>query len=217
MKAYTTILFDLDGTLTDPKVGITKSVQFALAKLGIAEPDLEKLTPFIGPPLHVNFQRVYHFSPSQVQLAVEYYRQYFKEGGMYENVPYDGITRLLKSLKRQSRRLIVATSKPTVFAEQILNHFDLSPFFDCVIGSNLDGTRSDKSEVISYVMSQYGDIPKADFVMVGDREHDIIGAHSSGIHCVGVTYGYGSRDELMRVNPTHAADTVYDLFEILGC
>lgn len=216
MAAYSTILFDLDGTLTDPKVGITKSVQYALSKLGIDEPNLDNLTPFIGPPLHKTFRQVYDFSPSRVERAVEYYREYFTKSGMYENVLYAGIPQLLKGLKMESRQLVVATSKPTVFAQTILNHFDIEQFFDHIVGSHLDGTLSDKAEIVEYAMRQYGDLPKGDFVMVGDREHDIIGANNNGIDSIGVTYGYGSRQEFVEAHATYIADTVNELITLLS-
>lgn len=215
MASYSTILFDLDGTLTDPKVGITKSVQYALSKLGIKEPDLERLTSFIGPPLNLSFQQKYHFSSAEAQQAVEYYREYFKAKGMYENVVYESIPWLLKSLKDESRNLVVATSKPTVFAQKILDHFGIGQFFDHVVGSNLDSTRSDKTEIIEYTMIQYSDLPKSDFIMIGDREHDIIGANSNGIDSIGVTYGYGSREELTQAKVTYIADVIDDLIKLL--
>ncbi|PSR30478.1 MAG: phosphoglycolate phosphatase [Sulfobacillus benefaciens] len=215
MTAYSTILFDLDGTLTDPKVGITKSVQYALSRLGIDAPDLDALTPFIGPPLHIAFQQQYHFNFTQTQLAVQYYREYFSVHGIYENVLYQGIPQLLTSLKENSRNLIVATSKPTAFAQQILCHFGIDQFFDQVVGSNLDGTRSAKTEIVACALRQYPQLPSTDFVMVGDREHDIIGATSNGIDSIGVGYGYGSREELSRANATYIADTVEHLRKLL--
>lgn len=216
MKNYSTILFDLDGTLTDPKVGITKSVQFALAKLGIDEPNLEKLTPFIGPPLDVSFQQFYAFNSSEVEQAVGYYRENFTKSGMYENVIYEGISELLKFLKDKSKQLVVATSKPTVFAEQILNYFDIDRFFDRVVGSNLDGSRSNKAEIVEYAISKYSGTPKSDFIMVGDRKYDIIGANENGIDSIGVMYGYGTQEELAQANATYMVDTVEKLFNLLS-
>jgi len=216
MKNYSTILFDLDGTLTDPKVGITKSVQFALAKLGIDEPNLEKLTPFIGPPLDVSFQQFYAFNSSEVEQAVAYYRENFMKSGMYENVIYEGISELLKFLKDKSKQLVVATSKLTVFAEQILNHFEIDQFFDHVVGSNLDGSRSNKAEIVEYAISKYSGSPKSDFIMVGDRKYDIIGANENGIDSIGVMYGYGTQEELAQANATYMIDTVEELFNLLS-
>lgn len=216
MTPYSTILFDLDGTLTDPKVGITKSVQYALSKLGIHEPDLDKLTCFIGPPLRLTFQQAYHFSPSDTQRAVDHYREYFKTDGMYENVLYNGIPRLLKMLKREFVNLVVATSKPTVFAKQILHHFDIEQFFDHVVGSNLDGTRSTKTEIIECAMRLYPDLSTTGFVMIGDREHDIIGANDNGIDSIGVLYGYGTREEFNQAKATYVVDSVEDLCELLS-
>ena len=216
MVKYSIIFFDLDGTITDPFVGITKSIQYALSKLGIDEPNPANLIPFIGPPLHVSFERFYHFNPPQVEQAVEYYREYYKKTGIYESELYEGIPRLLQYLKEESRQLVVATSKPTVFAKQILNHFDVDQYFDLVVGSHLDGTRSNKAEIVEYAIRQYGDAPKADFVMVGDREYDIIGANANGIDSIAVMYGYGSREEFVKANSTYIADSVDDLSRILS-
>ncbi len=215
MGKYSIILFDLDGTITDPFVGITKSIQYALSKLGIDEPNPDYLIPFIGPPLHVSFERFYPFNPSQVEQAVEYYREYYKKTGIYEAELYEGIPRLLQSLKEESRQLVVATSKPTVFAKQILNLFAIDQYFDHVVGSHLDGTRSNKAEIVEYAIRQYGDVLKANFVMVGDREYDIIGANVNGIDSIGVMYGYGSREEFAKANSTNIAETIDDLSKIL--
>lgn len=211
---YSTILFDLDGTLTDPKLGITRSVQYALAKLGIAEDDLDKLEPFIGPPLAGSFKDIYAFSDSKSVQAVEYYREYFREKGMYENEIYAGIRPLLEALVNQGCVLMVATSKPTVFAEKIVSHFEIASYFRAVCGSNLDGTRSDKTEIIEHLIQEYT-LEKPATVMIGDRKHDIIGAHNAGIASIGVGYGYGSESELAAIKPTYCVRTVQELAAML--
>jgi phosphoglycolate phosphatase len=207
---YSNILFDLDGTLTDPGIGITKSVQFALNKLGIAEEDLSKLEKFIGPPLQESFKQYYSLTDDRAWEAVEYYREYFKARGLYENEIYEGIEQLLQLLKKQGRSLYVATSKPTVFAEEIVSHFHLVHYFDRVHGSELDGTRSDKGELIRHVMETNG-LPLTSAVMIGDRKHDIIGAVKNQIHSIGVGYGFGSREELIAQRPTFYYNTVQEL------
>jgi phosphoglycolate phosphatase len=152
MKEYKFILFDLDGTLTDPKVGITKSVQYALSKYDIKVEKLENLEVFIGPPLGESFKEFYSFTDDEARQAIEYYREYFGEKGIFENEVYPQIPILLKELKKKDKVLIVATSKPTVFAKRILEHFNLGNYFDLVAGSNLDGTRTSKAEVIQYIL-----------------------------------------------------------------
>lgn len=215
MVPYTIVMFDLDGTLTDPKAGITRSVQYALAKLGIDEPDLEHLTPFIGPPLRTTFQDVYRLTPAQAEAAVSHYREYFVHQGIYENALYEGIPQLLNSLRNVPLNIVLATSKPTVFATEILRHFDIEHFFDTVVGSYLDGTRSQKSEIIEHILGRYPDCPTTRFIMVGDRMHDIVGAQAHGIASIGVLYGYGSPDEIIAAGPTHVAQTVLQLLELL--
>ncbi|GAE25715.1 phosphoglycolate phosphatase [Halalkalibacter wakoensis JCM 9140] len=215
MNNYKIILFDLDGTLSDPKVGITKSVQYALNKMGIDEPDCDKLECFIGPPLQVSFTEYYKFDEARTQKAIDFYRERFKEKGMFENELYSHIPSLLKSLKEQGFTLIVATSKPTVYAEKIVKYFSIDPYFQLIVGSNLDGTRSSKTEIIQYILDTYHDHKFSDFVMIGDRKHDIIGAHQTGIDSIGVTYGYGSIKELSDSNPTHIAKSVDQLKDIL--
>jgi len=214
MKKHKIILFDLDGTLSDPKVGITKSVQYALQKMGIDEPNLDKLDCFIGPPLQESFAEYYGFNENQTKEAIEFYRERFKEKGMYENVLYEGIPYLLNSLKEHQFTLVVATSKPTIFSEKILNYFKIDQYFDLVVGSNLDGTRSSKTEIIQYILDEYKDLMKDEFIMIGDRKHDIIGAENTGIDSIGVTYGYGSLDELIHSNPTYIVNNVEELASI---
>jgi phosphoglycolate phosphatase len=210
-----TILFDLDGTLTDPKIGITKSVQYALKSFGIDEPNLNALTKFIGPPLRDSFANFYGFSANEAELAVAKYREYFSDKGIFENEVYLGIPEMLKTLQNSGATLAVATSKPTVYARQILGHFTLDGCFSFVAGSELDGTRSVKSEVINYALNELGVTDKANAFMVGDREHDIIGANESGIMSVGVTYGYGTRTELQNAGATYIVDKVDELTALI--
>jgi phosphoglycolate phosphatase len=212
---YETILFDLDGTLTDPVKGITRSIQYALAKFGIIEDDTEKLKKFIGPPLAASFAGHYSFSSEKARQAVEYYREYFGETGIFENMVYPGITRLMSVLQEEGRCLFVATSKPTVYARRITDHFGLSGFFTEVVGSNLDGSRVNKAEIIGYILQEYPGVDKKGTVMVGDREHDIIGARANGIASVGVAYGYGGTEELASAGPDHLAESVAALQQLL--
>ncbi len=213
---YNTILFDLDGTLTDPKVGITKSVQYALKKLGIYEESLESLTRFIGPPLRNSFREYYLLDETRVQKAIEYYREYYSPYGIFENEIYPEIPILLQDLKTAGKILMVATSKPTVFAEKILHHFDIRQYFDSVAGSNLDETRTTKEEVIEYALATIGEADKKKIVMIGDRKHDIIGAKMNHIDSIGVAYGYGSLDELQIEKPTHIVNDVEGLRKLLS-
>lgn len=205
----TTILFDLDGTLTDPMIGITKSVQYALKKHGIIEEDLWNLTKFIGPPLMDSFKRYYGFSEEEARQAVVDYREYFAPTGKFENVVYNGIPEMLQALKEQGFVLAVATSKPEVFAKDILVHFDLEQYFDFVGGALLTG-RTDKAEVIAYVLEHLG-VEKQEVIMVGDREHDMIGAAKNQLDSVGVLYGYGDRAEHEACEAGWIVETVEEL------
>src|SRR5260221_850367 len=207
---YSIILFDLDGTLTDPKTGITKSVQFALKKLGIDEPDLDKLNPFIGPSLKDSFVKHYNCDEEKAWQAVQYYREYFSTKGMFENTLYKGIYELLEKLYK-SKSLYVATSKPTVFSEQIIRHFHLEKYFKKIVGPELDLKNVSKEAIIKSIVNILPNENKTTFAMVGDREQDIMGAKANGIDSVGVLFGYGSKEEIKNANPTHVIDTVEDL------
>ena len=209
------ILFDLDGTLTDPMEGITRSVQYALRAYGIEEPDLKALCPFIGPPLKESFMKYYGFPEDKAQEAIGKYREYFAVTGIFENQVYDGIEKMLRELKAAGRTLLVATSKPEEFAVRILEHFHLDGYFDYVCGASMDEKRVKKGEVIAYALETagIGDASKA--VMVGDREHDVIGAKENNMDCVGVLFGYGSRQELEAAGAWKTAVTVEELGEIL--
>ncbi len=214
-REYKLILFDLDGTLTDPKPGITRAVRYALAQYDISVADLDSLTPFIGPPLHHSFARYYGFDAEQAREAVTFYREYFAETGLYENAVYPGIPDLLDRLQTSGRRLIVATSKPTVYAQRIVEHFQLATYFTQVVGSDLDLTRTDKAQIIAGILSAYPDVAREAVVMVGDREHDMIGARANHLEAIGVTYGYGSLDELRAAGATAIAGSVVELADLL--
>lgn len=188
------ILFDLDGTITDPFLGITKSVAYSLKSFGIEVESLDELKKFIGPPLVDSFQEYYHMSEEESLKAVDKYREYFKDTGLFENEAYEGIEKLLWDLSIQDKKLYICTSKPYVFALRILNHFGLSQYFDGIYGSELSGLRNAKKDVIEYcIQKEHLDVSRC--IMVGDRKHDVIGAHAHQIPCVGVLYGYGSQEE----------------------
>lgn len=205
-----TILFDLDGTLTDPREGITRSVQFALAQLGIDEPDLQALEHFIGPPLLQCFMYSYGFSEARAWEAVNHYRTRFRQVGLYENLLFDGVIELLELLRGQGRTLYIATSKPVVFAREIARHFDFERHFEVIYGSELDGTRSDKGELIAHVLDEQRLAPE-NTLMIGDRKHDLIGARRNGLESVAVGYGFGSPEELCEERPTYHFHTLAQL------
>lgn len=209
------VLFDLDGTLTDPMVGITRSVQYALKYYGIEESVLEKLCPFIGPPLKDSFMKFYDFSEEQAEEAIGKYREYFSVTGIFENKVYDGIEEMLGQLRDRGKALIVGTSKPEEFAVQILDHFRLSGYFDFICGADMEEKRVRKGDVIAYALGKTSieDLKKA--VMVGDKEHDIIGAKENHIDSVGVLFGYGGREELEKAGADRIAGTVKELGQIL--
>jgi phosphoglycolate phosphatase len=211
---YPVIFFDLDGTLTDPAEGITKSVRYALAKFGI-DADIDDLRGFIGPPLHHSFMNSYRFDASTARQAVEYYREYFAVTGIFENVLFQGIPELLAGLKANGGELTVVTSKPAFYAEQIVRHFELAGFFDAVVGPGLDLSQAEKALLVERAIGRYDGRRPVDFVMIGDREHDILGANANGIASIGVTYGAGSREELVAAGATHVVDTLAELETLL--
>ncbi len=213
MKEY--IFMDLDGTLTNPKLGITKSVRYALQSKGINVDDLDSLCRFIGPPLRESFMKFYGFDEGQAEELLAKYREYFSVTGLYENEVYEGMEELLIGLKKAGRKLYVATSKPEEFAQKILEHFHLSDYFDAICGATMDGSRSSKEEVILYTMDRNGITEKEKIVMVGDREHDIIGAKAAGIASIGVLYGFGSREEFLEAGADAIAGSVEDVYDII--
>lgn len=213
---YQYMLFDLDGTLTDPGLGITNSVMHALRQMGAAVSERSALYPFIGPPLKDSFHRFFAFTEEQCQEAIRYYREYFKRQGIFENEVYEGICELLAGLKKEGKTLAVATSKPEVFAIQILKYFDLFQYFDLVAGATLDGSRSEKADVIRYALEQLGLPDKSAVLMVGDREHDILGAKENGLASIGVLYGYGSREELRKAGAAWIVETPEEILSVLS-
>lgn len=211
---YQTILFDLDGTLTDSGQGILNSVAYALEKMGIEEPDTANLNRFIGPPLYESFSRFYQLNPEDTQSAVDAFRVYFKEKGMFENQLYPGIIPLLEELRTAGKTLVIATSKPEIFAKQILEHFGIAHYFDVIAGTSLDSSRISKADVIGYAINQLEAFPKH-AVMIGDREHDIEGARMHQLPAIGVLYGYGSKQEFEKAGATMIVETVQDLKRVL--
>lgn len=211
---YDNVLFDLDGTLTDPKAGITNSVKHALARFGIEEKNMAVLVRFIGPPLAESFESFYGLSPEDARKAIEYYREYYSVKGIFENEAYQGIPQLLATLKAEGRRLFVATSKPTVFAVRVLEHFGLGTYFSDVVGSELDGARTDKAEVIGHLLST-NNLDASRSVMVGDRRHDIVGARKNNVDSIAVGYGYGDEPELKESEPNYLCPTVEALLALL--
>jgi phosphoglycolate phosphatase len=213
---YNTVLFDLDGTLTDPAMGITNSVAYALKKWNIEVKDRSELLKFIGPPLLDAFSEEYGFSAADSKKTLDWYREYFGEKGIYENVIYNGIDDMLRTLKSRGKRIVLATSKPEEYAIIILKHFDIYKYFDFVAGATMDESiRSKKADVIKYALDSCGITDVSDVVMVGDREHDVIGAKQFGIDTVGVLYGYGNREELTAAGAKYIAEKVEDILTIV--
>jgi len=210
------ILFDLDGTITDPKVGITKSVQYALKYFDIHIGDPDELCNFIGPPLRESFMEFYGLSMEQAELATAKYRERFVATGIYENEIYDGMAELLESLKSSGKTLLLATSKPTVFAERVLSHFNIDKYFSFISGSELNGERSDKFEVITYALENAAIKNVEKCVMIGDRKYDIIGARAAGVSNIGVLYGYGDKSELEEAGADYLARDVAELGRLLN-
>ncbi|WP_024785620.1 HAD family hydrolase [Streptococcus mutans] len=212
---YQTILFDLDGTLTNPALGITNSLAYALEKFNIEVTDKKELYRFIGPPLQDSFENFYHFSKEDSLKAVDFYRDYFRHKGLYENEVYQGIPDLLERLKAQGKKLLVATSKPEEFARQILKHFELFDYFDLVAGASMDGSRHLKGDVIAYGLAAEQISDRSSAVMIGDRKHDIIGARENNLETIAVLYGFGNREELKKAGATYIATNVEELQERL--
>ena len=214
MERIKNVLFDLDGTLTDPAEGITNALMHAQRRLGREVSPREDLFVFIGPPLIETFMSEWGLSREESEQALVYYREHFGTKGLFENVPYEGIGDCLARLKEAGLRLFVATSKPEPLSLRILEHFDLIKYFEAVAGSTMDEQRTKKGEVIAYALDTYA-LDPAETVMVGDRKHDVIGARENGVPCVGVLYGYGSRTELMEAGAAALAADLNQLTALL--
>lgn len=206
------ILFDLDGTITDSQEGIKNSVEYALKHFNIEVKDRADLNKYIGPPLRQSFMEFAGLSEADSHTAMTKYREYYGPKGIFENKVYKGIPELLEKLKTKGKKIILATSKPWIYAEIILEHFDLKKYFDFVAGSELNGVRTNKADVIAYAVERYK-IPVSDAAMVGDREHDILGAKENNIKTIGVLYGFGSRQELESAGADYIAENVENIYD----
>lgn len=211
---YDYVLFDLDGTISDSSEGITKGIQIALRHMGIEE-ERDELRKFIGPPLKYSFTTFYGFDEEQCAEAIKVYRAYYGETGLFENKAYDGIDKLLKRIKDSGRKIAVATSKPEKFSVEILGKFGLLEYFDVVSGATLDGVRGDKCEVIEEALKRFGNPQKSKVVLVGDTRFDAQGAAKAGIDCIGVLYGFGSRESLEEAGARFIADTMENIYDYL--
>ena len=209
------VFFDLDGTLTDPGIGITNSVMYALNKFGIEVKDRAELFRFIGPPLIPSFMNYYGFSKEDAVKAVVFYREYYAERGIFENKLYPGVPELLEKLKADGVKIVMATSKPEIFAEKIAKHYDIAKYFDLIAGATENETRTEKDEVIAYAIEKLGNPPSSEITMVGDRFYDVKGAAKFGIPTVGVLYGYGDEKELVDAGAYAVAKTPDEVYEKL--
>ncbi len=212
---YTTVLFDLDGTLTDPGEGITNSVIYALKKYDIQVKNNAELYKFIGPPLVNSFMQYYGFSKEKAMQAVAYYREYFSTKGLYENKLYSGTVDMLEGLKKAGKKIVLATSKPEKFAREILRYFSLTEYFDFIAGASMDEKRNSKDMVIAYAKQNCPYIEKSTTVMVGDTIHDVLGAKAHKIDCIGVIYGYGSCDELKEAGAKYIAENTQEILNFI--
>lgn len=211
---YQAILFDLDGTLTQSGEGITRSVQYALEKLGKPEPDRKKLEVFVGPPLLQQFMKYAELDEETAAKAVEYYRERYSTVGIYENKLYPGVEELLKQLKSRGYILAVASSKPEYFVRKVLEHFGLTGYFQEIAGSEMNGSRTSKAEVIQEVLERlHMSRRRKEVIMVGDKEHDILGARQAGLDCVAVSYGYGTEEELEKAAPLKTVASTRELLD----
>lgn len=213
MKRY--ILFDLDGTLADSMVGVTKAIQAALRSKGIEVADYRDLRALVGPPARGEYIRRYGMTAEQAEEAYHVQTAYYARTGLFENQPYPGMEALLIRLRQAGCTLAVATSKPRVFAERIMEYFGWTDYFDVVMGSELDGPRQKKAEVIEEVLHRLGNPPMEQVVMIGDRQYDVIGARKFAMDCIGVLYGYGSREELAQAGAAMIVQDIAALERVL--
>ena len=219
MQKYKYILFDLDGTVTESGPGIMNAASIALKSFGIEEKDISKLRLFVGPPLDKSFMERYGFTKEDAWKAIAVFREYYNDRGVFENSVYPGIEDMLKDLRSRGFITAIASSKPQPQVDKVLNHFHIAELFDTAVGCELDGTRSNKKEVIAEVLRRLSALDSAysrdKVIMVGDRCYDIEGAHAMSLPCIGVLYGYGSRQEHEDAGADFIADTVSDLHSLI--
>jgi phosphoglycolate phosphatase len=213
-KSIKYILFDLDGTLSDPKEGITKSIRYALQKMGKPSLADEELLWCIGPPLTASFKKLLADDDAQAEKAIAFYRERFRSKGKFENNVYPGIPGVLETLTKKGYLLFIATSKPHIYAKEIVEYFKLSNYFKKIYGPELDGTLSDKSELIAHILKEE-DIAADEVIMIGDRSYDIIGAKANGVPSIGVTYGYGSHIELKESEAGNIVDSPQEILTLI--
>ena len=212
---YKYILFDLDGTITESGPGIMNSVEYALNKMNREVGDRDTLKKFIGPPLTESMEKYYGMSKEEALLGVKYYREYYHDKGIYENRVYDGLEEVLKKINEAGKQAIVATSKPEKYAKIIIDHFHLTQYFACVAGMEMDGGRGTKAQVITYALEKNDITDKSNVLMIGDREHDVIGAHENGLDCLGILYGFGSRKEFEEAGADYIRENVEDILQFV--
>ncbi len=216
MNKYTTILFDLDGTLTDPGEGIINSVEYALNKYGISVEDKKSLCKFIGPPLVDSFSKYYGFNEEKSRKAIEIYREYYKAKGINECKLFDGIKELLESLKNSDYEIALATSKPELFAHIVLQNYDIHKYFDFISGATIDEkTRYTKEHVIEYALDNIKEKDRTKILMIGDRCFDINGAKAYSLDSIGVTFGYGTYEELKEAGATYIVSSPKEIENLL--
>jgi phosphoglycolate phosphatase len=216
MKKYSLIIWDLDGTIVDPAEAIIGSVRFALDKLGVLVEDTDLLRKFVGPPLAQSFMSLSGLDAETAEKAVSFYRENFSDNGaIYRERPYRGMDELLKSIHEAGIRQIIATSKPTEFAEKIVEYNGLTKYFSAILGGNMDGTGSSKIEVVERALSVAGNYNPRETVVVGDRKYEVLAAREFGLDSIYVTYGFGSAEEISETGPTHVAKNAFDIQNII--
>lgn len=211
---YTHLFFDLDGTLVDSGEGIIKGIEYSLKKFGITVEDNSVLRAFIGPPLVDSFKQHYGFETEKAMLAIKYYREYYNEIGIRQAYVYNGLVETLQALKDKGYVLAVATSKPEVLANRVLEYFGLAKFFDTISGASLDERLSHKDVILDYALKKYG-VDRAKCLMIGDRKFDVLGAKANSIDCLGVLYGYGDLAEMQKAGATYIVKTPAEILELL--
>ena len=216
MKRYDVVLFDLDGTIIDSGKGVLNAAKYAMNFYGDPIPEMEELRKFMGPPLKDSFMGICGYSEEKAARAIDVYREYYRETGIHENTVYEGMAQLIADLKEEGRCVIVATSKPEIFARQILEELDIAKNFSYIAGADMAETRAEKEQVLQYALETNGIAEYSTVVMVGDRKFDINGAKAFGMDSIGVLFGYGSREEFEKAGATYIVEDVKELRRVLG-